>query len=111
MEAEMGDHIIVLVTATSQEEAARIGTSLVDEHLAACVNILPEVRSLFFWEGKTRDEREALLIVKSGLPLMDRLVARVKELHSYTVPEIIALPIVAGSREYLDWMQSSTAQP
>ena len=104
----MGDEIIVLITASSKDEAAKIGTTLVDEHLAACVNIVPEVRSLFFWEGKTRDERETLLIAKSRLPLMEKLVARVKSLHSYNVPEVIALPIVAGSRDYLDWMKDAT---
>jgi periplasmic divalent cation tolerance protein len=103
----MGDEIIVLITASTGDEAGKIGTALVDERLAACVNIVPEVRSLFFWEGKTQDERETLLIVKSRLSLMDRLIARVKSLHSYSVPEIIALPIVAGSRDYLDWLKAS----
>jgi periplasmic divalent cation tolerance protein len=104
----MGDEIIVLITTSNEDEAAKIGTALVDCHLAACVNIVPEVRSLFFWEGKTRDERETLLICKSRLPHMEQLVARVKSLHSYTVPEVIALPIVAGSREYLDWVKNAT---
>lgn len=104
----MADEIIVLITASSQDEAAKIGTALVDEHLAACVNIVPEIRSLFFWEGKTRDEHETLLIAKSRHPLLARLVCRVKALHSYTVPEVIALPIVGGSSEYLAWLNEST---
>ena len=99
------DEIIVLITASSRDEAEKIATALVNEHLAACVNIVPEVRSLFFWEGKTQDAREVLLICKGRLPLVEKLIIRVKELHSYTVPEIIALPIVAGSREYLDWVK------
>lgn len=103
----MGDEILVLITASSPDEAAKIGTALVDEHLAACVNIVPEVRSLFLWEGKTRDERESMLICKSRLALMEQLVARVKALHSYSVPEVIALPIIAGSREYLDWLHGA----
>ena len=106
----MGSGIIVLITAASADEAAKIGNALVDEHLAACVNIVPEVRSLFFWEGKTRDERETMLICKSRLTLMEDLIARVKSLHSYSVPEVIALPIVAGSREYLDWMRDATTK-
>jgi periplasmic divalent cation tolerance protein len=106
----VGDEIIVLITTSTRDEAAKIGAVLVDEHLAACVNIVPEVRSLFFWEGKTRDERETLLICKSRLPRMELLVARVKSLHSYTVPEVIALPIVAGSREYLDWVKDATRE-
>jgi periplasmic divalent cation tolerance protein len=106
----VGDDIIVLITASTTDEAAEIGKALVDGHLAACVNIVPEVRSLFFWEGKTRDEKEALLICKSRLPRMKQLVARVKSLHSYAVPEVIAIPIIAGSREYLDWVKDATKE-
>ena len=105
---DLGNEIIVLVTASSPEEAAKIGTALVDDHLAACVNIVPAVRSLFFWEGRTQDEQETLLICKSRLPLFEKLAARVKALHSYTIPEVIALPIIVGSREYLDWVQGAT---
>jgi periplasmic divalent cation tolerance protein len=104
----MADEIIVLITAARQEEAVEIGRALVDERLAACVNIVPEVRSLFTWEGKTQDERELLLIVKSRLPLLELLIARVKSLHSYTVPEIIALPIIGGSADYLNWLRDAT---
>jgi periplasmic divalent cation tolerance protein len=104
----MGDEIIVLITTSTRDEAVKIGTALVDGHLVACVNIVPEVRSLFFWEGKKQDERETLLICKSRLPLMEQLVERVKSLHSYSVPEVIALPIIAGSREYLDWVKDAT---
>ncbi len=104
----MADEIITLITAGSDEEATTIARALVDERLAACVNIVPGVRSFFFWEGKTDDARELLLICKSRRPLLDELVNRVKSLHSYTVPEIIALPIVAGSRDYLDWVREST---
>jgi len=100
--------IIVLITASSKDEAARVGTALVDEHLAACVNIVPQIRSLFFWEGKTQDQDEILLVVKSRLPLLERIIARVKALHSYTVPEIIALPIIGGSPEYLHWLDEET---
>jgi periplasmic divalent cation tolerance protein len=106
----MGEEIVVLITASSRDEAALIGKALVDGHLAACANIVPDVRSLFFWEGRTQDARETLLIVKSRLPLMEKLIARVKSLHSYTVPEIIALPIVAGSRDYLNWLQETTKE-
>jgi len=104
----MPEEIIVLITASSGEEAATIAEALVYEHLAACVNIVPEVRSLFFWEGKAQDAREALLICKSRQPLLEELISLVKSLHSYAVPEVIALPIIAGSREYLDWIREST---
>jgi periplasmic divalent cation tolerance protein len=105
----MTDGIIVLITASTPEEAAKIAASLVDGHLAACVNIVPEVRSLFFWEGRTHDARESLLICKSRKHLMEDLVSRVRALHSYTVPEIIALPIVAGSADYLNWLKENTS--
>ena len=103
----MGDEIVVLITAAHGEEAAALAKALVDEHLAACANIVPQIRSFFFWEGRTQDEQETLLIVKSWLPLMDRLIARVKSIHSYAVPEIIALPIIAGSQEYLAWLREN----
>ena len=102
--------IIVLITASSGDEAVKIAATLVNEHLAACVNIVPEVRSLFFWEGKTQEACETLLVCKSRLPLIEELIVRVKELHSYTVPEIIALPIVAGSREYLTWVKETVKE-
>ena len=104
----MADEIIVLITATSNDEALRIGTALVNERIAACANIVPQIRSLFFWEGNTKDESEALIIVKSKRSLLDRIIARVKELHSYTVPEVIAIPVIGGSPEYLRWLDNST---
>jgi periplasmic divalent cation tolerance protein len=104
----MADEIIVLITAASKDEAARIGTALVNEHIAACVNILPQIRSLFFWEGKTQDHGETLIIVKSRLSLLNRIIGRVKELHSYTVPEVIAIPVIGGSSDYLRWLNDST---
>ncbi|HEX9137818.1 MAG TPA: divalent-cation tolerance protein CutA [Nitrospirota bacterium] len=106
----MAGEIIVLITASSEDEAAKIGSALVDEHLAACVNIVPEVRSLFFWEGKTQDGRELLLICKSRQPLLGRIIARVKSLHSYTVSEVIALPVVGGSEDYLRWLREATGE-
>ncbi len=106
----MAGEIVVFITASSDEEAQKIAKTLVEERLVACVNIVPEIRSFFFWEGKTQDEREMLLVCKSRLPLMDRIVQRVKSLHSYTVPEIIALPIVAGSGDYLDWVNETTKE-
>src|SRR5512143_405011 len=103
----MAEEIIVLITASSDGEAEKIGYALVDEHLAACVNIVPGIRSLFFWEGRTQDGRELLLICKSRQPLLERIVARVKSLHSYTVPEVIALPVAGGSEEYLRWLREA----
>lgn len=104
----MAEEIIVLITASSEDEAAKIGSALVDEHLAACVNIVPGVRSLFFWGGKTQDAPELLLICKSRQPLLERIIARVKSLHSYTVPEVVALAVVGGSEDYLRWLRDAT---
>jgi periplasmic divalent cation tolerance protein len=100
--------IVVLVTAASRQEAARIGRALVKAELAACVNLLPGIRSIFRWEGEVSEEREVLLIVKSRSDLFDRLTAEVKRLHSYTVPEVIAVPIAHGAADYLAWIYKST---
>ncbi len=104
----MNDPIVVLITASSDEEAARIAQAVVAEHLAACVNIISGVHSVFFWEAKTQNAQESLLICKSRQPLLQRLIDRVKSLHSYSIPEIIALPVVAGSQDYLAWISEST---
>jgi len=104
----MAEKIIVLITAATKDEANRIARSLVEDRLAACVNIVHGVQSIFYWEGAIRDEQETLLIAKSRAQHMEKIIERVKSLHSYEVPEIIALPIVAGSRRYLDWVQEMT---
>jgi periplasmic divalent cation tolerance protein len=104
----MADEIVILITAGSPDEATTIARTLVDEHLAACVNIIPGVRSFFFWEGRTQDAVETLMICKSRMPLMDAFIARVKTLHTYTVPEIIALPVAAGLPSYLAWVKDVT---
>jgi len=104
----MAEEIVILITAGSPDEAATIGRALVDEHLVACVNIVPGVRSFFFWEGKTQEAHEVLMICKSRMPLMDGVIARVRSLHSYTVPEIIALPVAAGLPGYLAWVKDAT---
>lgn len=100
--------IVALVTATSKQEAARIGRALVKAELAACVNMLPGIRSIFRWEGKVSEGREVLLIVKSRSDLFGRLATEVKRLHSYQVPEVIAFPIVHGAADYLAWIHKST---
>ncbi len=104
----MSEEIVILITAASAEEAAKLAKALVDEHLVACVNIVPGVRSFFFWEGRTQEASETLMVCKSRMPLLEKLSARVRELHSYTVPEIIAVPVVAGLPAYLRWLNEST---
>jgi periplasmic divalent cation tolerance protein len=96
--------IIVLITTSSEEEAHRIAESLVNHKKAACVNILPRVDSLFWWEGKLDSARESLLLVKTKASLFPEIMEMVKRMHSYEVPEIIALPIIAGNEDYLKWL-------
>jgi periplasmic divalent cation tolerance protein len=101
------DRIIVLITAGSEEEAHKIAELLVNEKKAACVNIVPRVDSLFRWKGKIDSAREKLLLVKTRVSLLPEIINLVKQVHSYEVPEIIALPIVGGSKEYLKWLDSA----
>jgi periplasmic divalent cation tolerance protein len=101
------DRIVVLITAGSGEEAQRIAKLLVEAKKAACVNILPGVDSLFRWQGKIDSARESLLLVKTRASLFPEIVNLVKDIHSYEVPEIIALPIIAGNEDYLRWLDSS----
>lgn len=108
---KIGKAIVVLVTASSEEEASRIGQAMVRRRLAACVNIMPGVRSLFWWEGKVSEEKEVLLLMKTRAPLFPQLAKEVKALHSYQVPEIIALPIQKGQADYVAWIQTVTNKP
>ena len=101
------DRIVVLITAGSEEEAHKIAELLVNEKKAACVNILPAVDSLFWWEGKIESARESLLLVKTKASLFPEIVELVNRTHSYEVPEIIALPIIAGSEDYLKWLDTA----
>ena len=101
------DRIIVLITAGSEEEARRIARLLVKEKMAACVNIVPGVDSLFRWKGKMDSARETLLLVKTRAPLLSEIISLVKKAHSYEVPEIIALPIIDGSEDCLKWLDTT----
>lgn len=103
------DFIIILITASSAEEGEKIAESLVNNHLAACVNIVPAVKSVFSWEGKTDKTSEVLLIAKSKRQLLEKIISHVKTIHSYTVPEIIALPLIGGAEDYLQWIDESTS--
>jgi periplasmic divalent cation tolerance protein len=101
------DRIVVLITAGSEEEARRIAKLLVKKKKAACVNIVPEVDSHFRWKGKLDSARESLLLAKTRASLFPEIINLVKEIHSYEVPEIIALPMIGGSKEYLRWLDSA----
>lgn len=99
-----GDYVAVLITTATEEEAQRIADIIVGARKAACVNIVPQVHSKFWWQREIESATEALLIVKTRAPLLEELIALVKANHSYEVPEIIALPIAGGNREYLQWI-------
>jgi len=104
----MSEISIVLVTAGSAEEAATIGRTLVEERLAACANIVPQIRSIYRWKGQIYDEQEFLIIIKTRAEQFEALQERVKKLHSYEVPEIISFPVKRGLREYLEWVEKET---
>jgi periplasmic divalent cation tolerance protein len=104
----MTEPIVVLVACGSEEEALKIAHSLVEERLAACVNLVSPVRSIYRWEGKIWDEKEWLLIIKTQRQRFEELEKKVKSLHSYSVPEIVSLPIVEGASSYLNWLKEMT---
>jgi periplasmic divalent cation tolerance protein len=99
--------IIVLVTTSNKEEAEKIARSLLDERLIACTNIIGPVHSFFWWAGKVENAEEYLLLMKTRRDLFDKLCERVKALHSYEVPEIIAISIVEGFKPYIEWLNQS----
>jgi len=104
----MSELIVVFVTCGSEEEALKIANALIEEHLAACSNLVSPIRSIYRWEGKIWDEKECLLIIKTQKQRFEELEKKVKSLHSYSVPEIISLPIVEGSSSYLNWLVEMT---
>ena len=99
--------LIAFVTAPDEEEAARLAEAVVSERLAACVNLVRGIESIYRWEGKVTRDREVLLIIKTTRERYEELERRVKELHSYNTPEVIAFKIERGSKEYLDWLRES----
>ncbi len=109
--ADLDNEIVVFVTTASETEALRIGRAVVEQELAACANVLSAIRSVFRWEGKVSEEHECLMILKSRADLFDELAAAIKDLHSYSVPEIIAVPIQRGWPDYLRWIHEVTRKP
>lgn len=105
------EFIVVLITAATEEEAKSLGKKLVQQRLVACVNIIPKLRSIFQWEGKVAEEDECLMILKTQRFLFQRLEETVRADHSYDIPEIIALPITAGSQPYMSWVHDVTQDP
>ena len=109
MKDQTPQFILVMITAPSEEVAREIADVLLEKKLAACVNLVPSISSLYTWQEKLNDDDEILLIVKSRAELFEeQLVPAVQQIHPYDVPEIIALPIVMGSQSYLDWIEEVT---
>ena len=102
--------IVVLVTTSSEEEANRIAQLLLGSRKAACINIVPRVDSLFWWQGKLDSAQESLLIIKTRASVLPEIISLVKEAHKYEVPEIIALPIIGGSQDYLKWIDDEVKE-
>ncbi len=102
------DAIIVFMTAANGEEASRLAEMLVGAHLAACVQILPEIESVYRWQGKIERSAEVLLLVKTTRGKFNELEREVRALHSYDTPEIVAVPILYGSAPYLEWLIQAT---
>jgi periplasmic divalent cation tolerance protein len=101
--------LLVYITAPDAAAAKRIGRSVVEERLAACANVIDGMSSIYWWQGKVEEASEAVLILKTTVARAEELIARVKTLHSYECPAIVALPIARGSAEYLDWIGGETA--
>jgi periplasmic divalent cation tolerance protein len=104
----MSDVRIVLTTAGSQEEAKKIAHSLVERRLAACVNIVPQIESIFRWQGRAESATEWLLVIKTQAATFERVRDTIKELHSYDLPECVMLEVTDGSKEYLNWITENT---
>ena len=102
------EFVVVFISVDSQENAQKISNRLLTERKAACVNIIPKVESQYWWQGKIESANELLLIVKTRAELLEELIKLVKENHPYSVPEIIALPIIGGNKDYLQWIEKET---
>lgn len=102
---------IAISTAGSMEEAERIASALVEQHLAACVNLIPQIKSIYRWQGEMEEASETLLIIKTTAPRLHALEATLRSLHSYSVPEFLVLDIASGSPAYLNWILESVATP
>ena len=103
----MSDVRIVLITAPDREVAAGLGRALVEERLAACANLVPQITSIYRWEGAVQEDSEVLMVVKTSAGRVAALTERVLALHPYEVPEVLVLPVESGAATYLDWVRAS----
>ena len=101
---------MLYVTAGSEAEAKTVGRALVEDRLAACANVIPGMASIYWWEGTVHEESEAVLIVKTRDDLVERAVAKIKEVHSYDCPCVVAFPIAGGNPDFLNWIEKETTQ-
>lgn len=99
--------LVIFITASNQKEAEKIAAVLLREKLAGCITIVPKVKSLYWWQKRIEKSNEVLLIVKTAKNKLPRLIKKIKEVHSYQVPEIIALPIIGGDQKYLKWLKET----
>ena len=107
----MGKYIVIFITVSGDKEAKKIAEFLVKTKLAACVNIVPKISSIYRWKGKIERSKELLLVVKTKKAVFKKLIKEVKKIHKYTVPEIISLPITGGNEDYLKWIDNNTIDP
>tara|TARA_B100001245_G_scaffold90319_1_gene65257 strand:- start:679 stop:996 length:318 start_codon:yes stop_codon:yes gene_type:complete len=105
----VNDPIIILTTVSSKKEAELIGSKLIDKELAACVNIIPNIKSIYRWEGKINKDSEYLLIIKTVKRAEEDVFENIRKLHSYNTPEMISIPITGGEKSYLNWLSKSVA--
>jgi len=107
---ENRENVVIFITTGTDEEAHKVAEALLKNRDAACVNIVPRINSLFWWQDRLDSAQESLLIVKSKASLLSEIVRLVKEVHSYDVPEVIALPIIGGNPDYLEWISKEVKQ-
>ena len=99
-------YALAYITTSGEEESKKIGRIIVEERLAGCVNIIPTIKSLYWWKGEIENDNESILIVKTKVSNIENIIKRVKEIHSYENPAILAIPIINGSKEYLDYLDA-----
>jgi Uncharacterized protein involved in tolerance to divalent cations len=99
-------HALVYITTSGEEESKKIGRTIVEERLAGCVNIISTIESLYWWKGEIESDNESILIAKTKVSNIENIIKRVKEIHSYENPAILAIPIINGSKEYLDYLDA-----
>lgn len=99
-------YVFIYITTSGREESRKIGNILVGEKLAACINIIPSIESVYLWKGKIEEDKESILIAKTKRDNIDKIIKRVKDIHSYETPAILAIPIIEGSKDYLDYLDS-----